>query len=161
MDGGYAGSYWMAYWISFESPEFQCVCLDKREDAECDCTWELLNKWYEEVRKPAIIKSALERHHNECANIEKGRRVKVVAGRKVRLGTEGVVIWKGEVNYDPYRRSYHSVVRVGIKDDEGNVYWTSACNCKVINPEEYYRDDEIIAEMTEKVDKEKERFCEQ
>lgn len=50
----------------------------------------------------------------------KGQQVTVVKGRKVPVGTTGEVFWVGESNYGGFR--------VGLKDAEGEVYWTAASN---------------------------------
>lgn len=78
---------------------------------------------------------------------EKGRRVKVVKGRKVPVGTEGAVVWLGEDRYDQtrrYRSPYAGMFgpdkfgkRVGLKLDDGSVVWTAATNVDVIEPEQY------------------------
>ena len=58
--------------------------------------------------------------------VRKGAKVRVARGRKVPVGTVGIVIWSGEGTYGP---------RVGIKDDndpDGEPLWTSASNVDVI-----------------------------
>ena len=64
--------------------------------------------------------------------IGKGKKVKVVKGRKVPIGTIGECFWIKKVNYDRYNRWYNETTRIGIKDSKGNVYWTDANNCEVI-----------------------------
>jgi hypothetical protein len=54
----------------------------------------------------------------------KGRQLRVVKGRKVPVGTEGVCIWIGEGGYGS---------RVGIKDATGVVHWTAASNTVAID----------------------------
>lgn len=53
----------------------------------------------------------------------KGSKVRVSKGRKVPVGTVGVVIWMGEGKYG---------TRVGVKDEVGEVHWTAASNCTVL-----------------------------
>lgn len=55
--------------------------------------------------------------------IVKGSRVTVVRGKKVPIGTTGVVIWSGVGKYGP---------RVGLKDASGEVHWTDAKNVDVV-----------------------------
>ena len=62
-----------------------------------------------------------------------GRVVKVIKGRKVSIGTEGKVFYRKEVNYDSYGREWGKNVKIGIRDDEGNTYWTYEHNVKVSN----------------------------
>jgi len=57
------------------------------------------------------------------AKVTRGKTVRVVRGRKVPIGLEGEVIWYGETQYSP---------RVGIRDINGTVHWTSASNIEVI-----------------------------
>lgn len=52
-----------------------------------------------------------------------GRRVKVVKGRKVAIGTTGTVFWVG--------RGYRNAVRVGVKDATGTAHWLAAANLAV------------------------------
>lgn len=52
-------------------------------------------------------------------NVRKGSRVRVYKGRKVPVGTVGVVIWEGDSAYGR---------RLGVKDDNGTVHWVAADN---------------------------------
>jgi len=63
------------------------------------------------------------RREAEERRVAKGKRVRVVRGRKVARGTEGVVIWRGQSNYGGYR--------IGIKDAAGEVHWTAESNVEV------------------------------
>ena len=62
------------------------------------------------------------------------KRVKVVKGRKVPKGTVGEVFWLGSYCHSPYGDPWgiYTTYRCGIRDDEGNVYWTSVDNVEVI-----------------------------
>jgi hypothetical protein len=55
--------------------------------------------------------------------IAKGVKVRVARGRKVPIGTEGVVIWIGNGDFGE---------RVGIKDATGAAHFTAAKNVEVI-----------------------------
>lgn len=86
-----------------------------------------------------------EREAREAADAalpKRGRRVRVVRGRKVPRGTEGEVIWYGAgKNFGPvprYRGGWSTAapMRVGIKDVAGTVHWTAASNVEVIVAEE-------------------------
>lgn len=68
----------------------------------------------------------------------KGSTVTVVRGRKVPIGTTGVVIWVGEGrSYGPrprYRGGWYEApppARIGVKDAAGTVHWTAASNVEV------------------------------
>lgn len=76
----------------------------------------------ENIRK-ARAQAAAEERANTVA---KGKRVKVVKGRKVPVGTEGVVFWTGP---DKYNRN---VTRAGLKDAAGVTHWVDAGHCQVV-----------------------------
>lgn len=63
-----------------------------------------------------------------------GFLVKVVRGRKVKHGTIGRCFWMGTRNYAKYSDPWglKTVTRIGIRDEAGNVYWTSIENVEVI-----------------------------
>ena len=63
-----------------------------------------------------------------------GKRVKVVRGRKVPLGTVGECFWMGATNYKKYLDYWGIgvVVRIGIRDDAGAVHWTALDNVEVL-----------------------------
>ena len=60
---------------------------------------------------------------SDALEISKGKTVKVVRGRKVPIGTVGVVFWIGSGQYGE---------RVGIKDANDTVHWTASKNVEVI-----------------------------
>lgn len=49
----------------------------------------------------------------------KGQTITVVKGRKVKVGTTGVVFWVGETKFG---------WRVGFNDAAGETYWTAVSN---------------------------------
>lgn len=53
----------------------------------------------------------------------KGKRVKVVRGRKVPIGTEGDCFWLGESRYGH---------RLGLKTSAGETVWVDAKNCEAV-----------------------------
>ena len=84
----------------------------------------------------------------------KGSKVKVVRGRKVPIGTQGVVFWVGPGYAKPYDRSTPPN-RLGIKDAEENVYWTSETNVEVTqfnipDPGDYPTDEEMLISLNSK-----------
>lgn len=76
----------------------------------------------------AAEKRRQEAIEREAATPYKGRHVKVVRGRKVPIGTEGVVFWYGrnKFGYNP------NDMRIGFKDAQGTVHWTCADNVEVV-----------------------------
>lgn len=54
-----------------------------------------------------------------------GAEVVVIKGRKVKVGTRGVVFWAKDGEYGP---------RVGLKDSMGKEHWTSEDNVKTVVP---------------------------
>lgn len=89
---------------------------------------------YATIRKAAARVAAAARSTRELENLEyaarlaKGKVVEVYRGRKVAPGTTGELFWMGEGTYG---------MRVGLKDAQGTVHWTSADNVRVANPAEY------------------------
>lgn len=58
------------------------------------------------------------------------KRIKVVKGRKVPKGTEGVVFWLQRVDPSKYGDLWgiYSYTRIGFKDDAGNTHFTNLDN---------------------------------
>lgn len=55
--------------------------------------------------------------------IDKGVPVVVYKGRKVPVGTRGVVTWTGEDSFGK--------ARIGLRDADGTTHWTAESNCRV------------------------------
>lgn len=112
--------------------------------ASVDATDEVKAKaraWFE----PKFAGFRAARATAEAATPAKGKRVKVVKGRKVPVGTEGTVFWEGE---DRYARDYGlgKPRRVGFKDDAGAKWFTAASNVEVIGAR-VYTAEEFAAEV--------------
>lgn len=82
---------------------------------------------------------AMRENHRAVSLIAQFRKlydktVKVVKGRKVPKGTTGKCFWIGVTSYAKYADPWglYDSVRVGIKDEDGEVYWTAADNVEVI-----------------------------
>lgn len=58
-----------------------------------------------------------------CKTVRKDARVVVARGRKVAVGTEGILFWESERQYG---------TRIGIRDDEGNRHWTYLRNVEAV-----------------------------
>ncbi len=80
------------------------VAEKARKDAEEAARWEAIRM--AEAKQP-----------------RKGRIIKVVKGRKVPKGTTGVCIWIGQGDWG---------TRVGLKTEDGTVYWTAASNVEAV-----------------------------
>lgn len=63
-----------------------------------------------------------------------GKKVEVVKGRKVPVGTVGMCFWVKRYNYSRYGDPWgiYSDTRIGIKTAEGEVYFTSLDNVKIV-----------------------------
>lgn len=70
-------------------------------------------------------KRAAEEAAREAATPYRGKRVKVVRGRKVAKGTTGIVGWYGQCRYG-------NGYRVGIDTAAGERVWTNARNVEVV-----------------------------
>lgn len=120
-----------ADWIEFGSTRgWSYPCMGSKPDA----TPEVRAK-YEAYRARVEAESrAYWNGINErCPG--KGKRLRVVKGRKVAVGTEGVCMWSSaRVERDPFFgivfRGYAG--RVGIRDGAGVVHFTNASNCEVV-----------------------------
>lgn len=117
-DGGYATvSLGAQRWASHDR---------ERDIARIDAGCDDLKAYADyQAEKAAREAATAERLRREAAarRVEKGKRVRVVRGRKVPRGTEGVVIWRGKSHWGGYR--------VGIKDAQGEVHWTAESNVEV------------------------------
>lgn len=71
-----------------------------------------------------------------------GKTVTVVRGRKVPLGTVGVVTWVGKGKRFSASRWATPDVRVGIQLGDGQRVFTSAKNCEVQDYQQYLKNDE-------------------
>lgn len=75
----------------------------------------------------------LDRARAEAAvRPDMGRTVKVVKGRKVPVGTTGVVVYNALHNIVRYGRVVRVVRRIGIKDASGAVHFTAADNAVAV-----------------------------
>lgn len=90
------------------------------------------------------LTARLERAADDARTPGKGKRVKVIKGRKVPIGTEGTVFWVGPDHY-----SRHGALRLGLKDDAGATHWTAASNVEVIAPEEFLPDYDLLVGLAE------------
>lgn len=72
----------------------------------------------------------VSRKLSRLENAEKGDKVEVVKGRKVKIGTTGTMIWRGAgKRYGYYDRPAD---RIGIKDEAGETHWTAITNVRPV-----------------------------
>lgn len=102
--------------------------------------------WRTYLRKSfhRVVAESIRADQQLSREVDKGKRVRVIKGRKVPHGTEGVVFWIGSVNYDPYKRIYNETKRIGFKADDGKVYWTDVHNVEVVDPLSYQTSPQVI-----------------
>ncbi len=98
----------------------------------------------EEVQKAAATYLArvafdrwVEANYAQAATVEKGKEVVCTATRGKNKGKRGTVIWYG-VAHAAYSE-WSKVWRVGVRQENGEVFWTGAENVQVIDPLEYAR----------------------
>lgn len=82
-----------------------------------------------ELKKAADAGSSKATRLRELLGVERGAVVEVVSGRKVPLGTKGIVIWIGSGENPRWG------LRVGVKKADGEVVWTARSNVEVAEVE--------------------------
>lgn len=100
------------------------------DESNVDATEDVLNAARAIVARAGTRDAAYE-SAQRAATVLKGKRIQVVKGRKVPVGTAGECIWLGDGQYGK---------RVGLKDDGGLVHWTSLENVEVANQLDYVGD---------------------
>jgi hypothetical protein len=62
-----------------------------------------------------------------------GKTVLVFKGRKVPIGTTGVVFWIGQYDNSKYGDPWgiYTTTKLGIRDHLGNVFFTADTNCEL------------------------------
>lgn len=117
-----------AYEIEFASTRgWSYPCYGSKPDATPEVL-EKYNAWKAEQRRIYLEMKAAE----EAAKPTVGKTVKVIKGRKVPIGTEGIVRWYGEGKAFSYYDSKHPTMRVGLQTADGTVHYTAANNVQVI-----------------------------
>lgn len=91
--------------------------------AEVDATLEVLAA-YDRYLAQQALRRAEEAVRREAATVRHGKRVRVVKGRKVPHGTEGIVHWIGA--------GFGGRTRVGLTDAAGQAHWIDAQNVEVV-----------------------------
>lgn len=118
--------------------------------AEVDATPDVVAK-YDAYKQRVREEDRAARERCVAATPDKGKRVRVIAGRKVAVGTEGVVFWYGKDRFDRSGRyttplqaelrgyfaardanGQKSGYRVGLMLDDGSKVFIAATNVEVI-----------------------------
>lgn len=122
---------------SFDTVEYDTTRAATSGRAWVDATpevWEAYAKWKDKKRAELEAWRQQKREEQDKKDfeqgegrwaVERGAEVEVFRGRKVPIGTTGVCF---------YTRRQQWGLRIGIKDDEGNVFWGWGRNARLINP---------------------------
>ena len=125
--------------------EYGSTRYASRGYAEVDATPEVVKQAEEWLEKWAFEQFATVAAEN-ARKPEKGKQVRVVRGRKVPHGTEGVLFWLGEKTY-----GRNKVTTAGIRLlEDGSVVFTNIANLEVVDPENYL---DSLAEIQERAQK--------
>lgn len=109
---------------TFTEVPFRWECMGQigGGSAEADATPEV-SAAYVAHRQAEASRRYRELEAVRAREVSKGKRLRVMRGRKVAHGTEGECIWLGDNGYG---------FRVGIRTDAGEVVWTAAKNTEVV-----------------------------
>lgn len=103
-------------------------------EVEVDATPEIVAKaaaWKAEQKRQADERARAYKAEQEARTFRSGKRCKVVRGRKVPLGTEGVIFWMGHDNYGKRKLGIATTER---KENGryADVVWTAESNCELL-----------------------------
>lgn len=119
----------------------ECNHPSKRILAEVDATPEVMAQWKnwveEREREHQEVLARLDRERLEAAGLREkntvrlGKVVKIVKGRKVPLGTQGLVFWMGKDGWGKDKVGIATTDR-REKGRYMDVVWAAASNCQVV-----------------------------
>lgn len=92
-----------------------------------DASDEIEQKWNDLVQKQARERESAY-YLAKRMKVGEGKTVQFVKGRKIPIGTKGLVTWVGIDKYDPRREK----LRVGVKLENGESVYTTEGNLKVL-----------------------------
>ena len=102
-------------------------------------TMKELSKLSEEQLDKLAFEMACRGNMRACgaiADVKKyyHKTVRVVKGRKVPHGTTGECFWMANYDNSKYGDPWgiYSTTRIGIKDADGNVFWTALDNVELV-----------------------------
>ena len=112
--------------------------------AKVDATDEVREK-YATYMFPKIKESVINSLVADATEVSKYKEVEVIRGRKLPIGTVGIVFWRGSTRYGE---------SVGIELPNGERVFTSLINVEVNHPEEYldYEKLEIVDDTVKGID---------
>jgi hypothetical protein len=131
-ENGYNDSDWYATVYDEEKDTFfevlvgttRCYFLGGHE---IDASDEIKQKWNDLMKKQAREREAAY-YLAKRMKVGEGKTVEFVKGRKIPIGTKGVVTWLGIDKYDPRKEK----LRVGVKLENGDFVYTTETNLKVL-----------------------------
>ena len=129
---GYEDSDWYAVvWDEEEQEvknvEYMTTRFPSSGDAKVDATKDVLRKayrYYKKLATPYVDRQILQ----DAARIRKGDVVRIVKGRKVKIGSEVTVFWAG-TRYNPYSRVNEN--RIGVEVNGERIFIASQ-NAEVV-----------------------------
>lgn len=88
---------------------------------------------YAAMQHDAAVARDIAREAAEAATPYKGRTVRVVKGRKVPIGTTGVVFYREQSKYQSRYRTFLDApaYRIGFRDAAGDTHFTADSNVEV------------------------------
>lgn len=151
---GYDDSDFYAQCVNVETGKIDIVEYDTTRcggngSAEIDLT-ENNFRLYQKAAFDRQIKEGLLYNRKSAVQVTKGKKVKVVKGRKVPIGTVGTVFWRKICNCDKYKRAWHEVTRIGIKTADGTVHFLNETNVEVVRPEQYLHTPQEVVKACKK-----------
>lgn len=156
-DSDFKARVWDDEEETVKSIEYDTTRFAGGGSAHVDATDEVREKVAEYAREK-LFRSLKQQDRKESRTPKTGRRVRVVSGRKVEPGTEGLLFWIG----DGKKYGYYSdtTYKVGISpsgetDDEGrhpDAKWTYKKHLEVVNPEQYDTPEEELQEVVDSLD---------
>ena len=123
------------------------VVSGEGESITVDATADQIQAYKDKVdadKKARMEAYQAEQVRIEAVTVRKGKKVRVISGRKVAKGTEGIVFWMKEMVFSPrFKNGYNKgadAVQIGIalydtKNARGgfaNVAWTYLNNVEVV-----------------------------
>ena len=126
-------TYYDAETDTFKSPSYgSTYCYgDRTSNAKVDAPAELIKMWQERVRKAEGERAERARREYRLREYRHGDKVRVVKGRKVPVGTEGVIFFKRAGDYGVTL----GISPSGVKGSNGlynDAVWVALNNCEVL-----------------------------
>lgn len=114
-------------WKSVPVSTYHDGLYDLHAEAQVDATPEIAKQYADKLAYESAMVHELKTQRDaeqEAVTVRKDKRIRVISGRAITPGTEGVCFWAGKTKYG---------VRVGFTTDAGHELWTNIVNVKVIS----------------------------